>query len=125
MMISGLYGAATYSYKGRVELMAASSCWWGRPWAPRSARWPPSTSKAMASASPSACAVIGCALSIILKMLAKGIPAYGGLFNGAATVLILGLVSAMSIYIFVRMIAGARRELAAKKSGAQVSIDGG
>ena len=65
--------------------------------------------------------VIGCGLSIILKMLAKGIPSYGGFFNGSATVLILGLVSAMSIYIFVRMIAGARRELAAKKSGAPTS----
>jgi hypothetical protein len=67
-------------------------------------------------------AVIGCGISIILKMLAKAIPAYGGLLDGAATVLILGLVSAMSIYIFVRMLAGAKREIAAKK--AQVSVAG-
>ncbi len=78
----------------------------------------------MASASPSAWRSSAARLSIILKMLAKGIPGHGALFDGSATVLILGLVSAMSIYIFVRMIAGARRELAAKKSGAQASIAG-
>jgi hypothetical protein len=54
--------------------------------------------------------------------LKKAIPAYGTAFDGSATVLILGLVSAMSIYIFVRMLAGARREIAAKK--AQVSVAG-
>jgi hypothetical protein len=60
-------------------------------------------------------AVIGCAVSIVLKLLAKGVPAYGGVFDGAATVLILGLVTAMSLYIFLRMLAGAKKELAMKK----------
>jgi hypothetical protein len=49
-------------------------------------------------------------------MLAKAIPAYGGFFDGSATVLILGLVAAMSLYIFVRMIQGAKQEVAMKKA---------
>jgi len=60
-------------------------------------------------------AVIGCAISIVLKLCAKAIPAYKGLFDGSATVLILGLVFAMSAYIFIKMINGAKAELAAKK----------
>jgi len=55
-------------------------------------------------------------------MLAKWIPAWGGLFDGSATVLILGLVAAMSIYIGIRMVIGAKNEVAAKK--AQVSAAG-
>jgi len=61
-------------------------------------------------------AVIGCAVSILLKMMAKWIPAYGSVFDGSATVLILGLVAAMSFYIGIRMIIGAKAEVAAKKA---------
>jgi uncharacterized protein len=61
-------------------------------------------------------AVIGCALSIILKLMWRVLPAGKPYFDGAATVLILGLVSAMSIYIFVKMVQGAKEEVAAKKA---------
>ena len=67
-------------------------------------------------------AVIGCALSIILKLAWRVLPAGKPYFDGAATVLILGLVSAMSLYIFVKMLAGAKRSLPPKK--AQVSVAG-
>ena len=60
-------------------------------------------------------AVIGCAVSIILKLLAAASPAAKPFLNGAATVLILGLVGALSLYIFVRFVRGVREELAAKK----------
>ena len=60
-------------------------------------------------------AVVGCALSILLKMMAKWFPAWGTPFDVSATVLILGLVAAMSLYIGIRMIIGAKAELAAKK----------
>jgi hypothetical protein len=68
--------------------------------------------------------VVGCFISIVLKLLVKGIPAYGHIFNGAATVLILGRVGAMSLYIAVRMIQGARQELAMKRAKAQVQVAG-
>jgi hypothetical protein len=35
----------------------------------------------------------------------------------SATILVNGLVAAMSLYIFVRMVQGAKAELAAKKRG--------
>ena len=53
VMISGLYGTGTYAYKGRVELVAAVIMLWAPRWEPRSAPWPPSTSRATASASSS------------------------------------------------------------------------
>ena len=52
--ISGLYGAATYTYKGRIELFAALIMLSVRRSEHRSVPWPPSTSKAMASESSSA-----------------------------------------------------------------------
>jgi hypothetical protein len=60
--------------------------------------------------------VVGCAVSIVLKLLAKAYPAYGAAYDGASTTLILGLVSAMSLYIIVRMVQGAKQEIAAKKA---------
>ena len=60
-------------------------------------------------------AVVGCALSIVLKMMAKWFPTYGGIYDGASTALILGLVATMSLYIFVRMVMGAKKEIAMKK----------
>ena len=40
---------------------------------------------------------------------------YAGFINGVATVVVLGFVSAISLYITVRMVQGAKAELAAKK----------
>jgi len=59
-------------------------------------------------------AVIGCMLSILLKLVQPWLPAYKDLLNTASTVLVLGLVVAMSSYIFVRMVQGVKMELASK-----------
>ncbi|MBF0231277.1 MAG: sulfite exporter TauE/SafE family protein, partial [Desulfamplus sp.] len=64
---------------------------------------------------PFGLAVVGCALSIILKLLAKELPAYRTLLDNSSTTLVLGLVFAMSLYITVKMVQGARAEIAAKK----------
>jgi hypothetical protein len=50
-----------------------------------------------------------------MKLLPKYLPAWKALLDGSATVLVLGLVSALSIYILVKMIQGAKQELAMKK----------
>jgi len=115
VMISGLYGAGTYTYKGRVELVAAIIMLVG--------------------------AAIGAQIGAVATKYIKGygIPrrlwyrryrlrhlggteTYPGLLSRAlhvcdimATWLILGLVSAMSIYIATKMVQGAKREIAAKK----------
>jgi uncharacterized membrane protein YfcA len=124
VMISGLYGTGTYTYKGRTELVAAMIMLCGAAVGAQVGTVATKYIKGYGIRIAFGLCVIGCEFSIILKMLAKAIPSYGTTFDISATVLILGLVSAMSIYIFVRMVAGAKREVAAKKAKAQVSVAG-
>ena len=63
-------------------------------------------------------AVIGCCVSIIMKLIPKYVAGTKAVMDIASTVLILGLVGALSLYIFIRMIQGAREEIAAKKGKA-------
>jgi len=116
VMISGLYGTATYTYKGRTELMAALIMLVGAAIGAQVGTVATKYIKGYGIRIAFGLAVVGCALSIVLKLLAKQIPAYGAIFDGSATVLILGLVAAMSLYIFVRMVQGAKQEVAMKKA---------
>ncbi len=116
VMISGLYGTATYTYKGRTELVAAIIMLIGAAIGAQIGTVATKYIKGYGIRIAFGLAVVGCALSIVLKLLAKAIPAYGALFDNSATVLILGLVAAMSLYIFVRMVQGAKQEVAMKKA---------
>jgi hypothetical protein len=58
---------------------------------------------------------VGCFLSVLLKLIPVYYPPVNVICDITATVLILGLVAAMSIYITVKMVQGAQREVAAKK----------
>jgi uncharacterized protein len=114
--ISGLYGTATYTYKGRTELMAALIMLVGASVGAQVGTVATKYIKGYGIRIAFGLAVIGCFISIVLKLLAKAIPAYGAWFDGSATALILGLVAAMSLYIFVRMVQGAKQEVALKKA---------
>jgi hypothetical protein len=116
VMISGLYGTATYTYKGRTELVAAIIMLVGAAIGAQVGTVATKYIKGYGIRIAFGLAVVGCALSILLKMMAKWFPAYGALFDGSATVLILGLVATMSLYIFVRMVQGAKQEIAMKKA---------
>lgn len=116
VMISGLYGTATYTYKGRTELVAALIMLIGAAVGAQIGTVATKYIKGYGIRIAFGLAVVGCALSIVLKLLAKGIPAYGAIFDASATVLILGLVAAMSLYIFIRMVQGAKQEVAAKRA---------
>ena len=59
--------------------------------------------------------MLGCLASVVLKLIQPYFPAYAGFINGITTVVVLGFVSAISLYITVRMVQGAKAELAAKK----------
>jgi uncharacterized membrane protein YfcA len=122
VMISGLYGAGTYAYKGRVSLMAVMIMLCGAAVGAQIGTVATKYIKGYGIRIAFGICVVGCFISIVLKLLVKGVPAYGSLFNGLATVLILGLVGAMSLYIAVRMIQGARQELAMKRARAQVQV---
>jgi uncharacterized protein len=116
VMISGLYGAATYTYKGRTELVAAIIMLVGASIGAQVGTVATKYIKGYGIRIAFGLAVIGCALSIVLKLVAKAVPVSQGVwFDGAATVLVLGLVAAMSLYIFFKMLAGAKQEIASKK----------
>jgi uncharacterized protein len=115
VMMSGLYGAATYTYKGRTELVAAIIMLVGASIGAQVGTVATKYIKGYGIRVVFGFAVIGCAISIVLKLLAKEMPAYAALLDGTATVLILGLVFGMSAYIFIQMIKGAKAEIAAKK----------
>jgi len=114
VMISGLYGAFTYTMKGRTELVAAVIMLVGAAVGAQVGTVATKYIKGYGIRIAFGLAVIGCALSIILKLLAKEIPAHATLFNNSSTTLVLGLVFLMSLYITVKMIQGVKAELAAK-----------
>jgi uncharacterized membrane protein YfcA len=114
--ISGLYGAASYSYKGRTELLAAVIMLIGASIGAQIGSVATKYVKGYGIRVFFCVAVIGCALSIVCKIVAAAVPSLRGLLDVAATVLILGLVAALSLYILTRFIRGVREELAMKKA---------
>jgi len=113
--ISGLYGAASYSYKGRTELMAAVIMLMGASVGAQIGSVATKYVKGYGIRIFFGVAVVGCAVSIVFKLIAAASPALRGFFDKAATVLILGLVTSLSLYIFTRFLLGVREELAAKR----------
>jgi len=118
VMISGLYGAASYTYKGRTELVAAIVMLIGASIGAQVGSVATKYIKGYGIRIVFGFAVIGCAISIVLKLLPVYYPAIKKPCDIGATYLILGLVTAMSLYIAVKMFQGAGRELAAKKARA-------
>jgi uncharacterized membrane protein YfcA len=113
--ISGLYGAGSYSYKGRTELLAAVIMLLGAAVGAQIGSVATKYVKGYGIRVFFGVAVIGCACSIVLKLVGAASPGLRTFCNVAATVLILGLVGALSLYIFLKFLFGARAELAAKK----------
>ncbi len=114
VMISGVYGAGTYTFKGRTELVAAVIMLVGAALGAQVGTVATKYIKGYGIRVAFGLCVIGCAISIVLKMLAKGTGII--YFDHAATTLILGIVASMSVYIFVKMVQGAKQELASKKA---------
>lgn len=115
VMLSGLYGAGSYTYKGRVELLAAVIMLIGAAVGAQIGAVATKYIKGYGIRIAFGLAVIGCFFSVLLKLLPVYIPSINHVCSIAATVLILALVSGLAIYITVRMVHGARVELALKK----------
>jgi uncharacterized membrane protein YfcA len=113
--ISGLYGAASYSYKGRTELLAAVIMLIGASIGAQIGAVTTKYVKGYGIRVFFGVAVVGCALSIVLKLIPAANPGLRAWLDNAATVLILGLVGALSLFILLKFIQGVRAELAAKK----------
>jgi uncharacterized membrane protein YfcA len=116
--ISGLYGAASYSYKGRTELMAAVIMLIGASVGAQIGSVATKYVKGYGIRVFFGIAVVGCAVSIALKLAAAALPAVRRLCDVAATVLILGLVTALALYILTKFITGVREELAMRHASA-------
>jgi uncharacterized membrane protein YfcA len=120
--ISGLYGAASYSYKGRTELAAAVIMLIGASVGAQIGSVATKYVKGYGIRIFFGVAVVGCAISIIFKLIASAYPAWRVFLNGAATVLILSLVAGLALYIFLKFVGGMRAELAARKQVEHASL---
>jgi uncharacterized membrane protein YfcA len=118
--ISGLYGTASYTYKGRTELIAAVIMLMGASIGAQIGSIATKYVKGYGIRIFFGFAVIGCAISILFKLIAAAVPALRGILDPAATVLILGLVAALSLYILTRFVRGVREELARKTAAVKV-----
>ncbi|MDR2551133.1 MAG: sulfite exporter TauE/SafE family protein [Desulfobulbus sp.] len=116
--ISGLYGALTYTYKGRTELVAAMIMLVGAAVGAQVGAVATKYIKGYGIRIAFGLAVVGCALSILMKLVQPWVPQYKAALDVSSTVLVLGLVSLMSLYIFVRMVAGVKEELRRKQQSA-------
>jgi len=119
--ISGLYGAATYSYKGRVELLAALIMLCGAAVGAQVGAVATKYVKGYGIRIFFGIAVVGCGISVLMKLLSASYPALKTVLDPSATILILGLVTALSLSIIVRFVLGVREELALKKDRLVVS----
>jgi hypothetical protein len=114
--ISGLYGAASYSYKGRTELVAALIMLVGASVGAQIGSVATKYVKGYGIRIFFGIAVVGCAISILFKIVAAAVPSLKTFLDTAATVLILGLVAALALYILMKFVNGVREERAMRKA---------
>lgn len=107
VMFSGLYGAFTYALKGRIEIVAVFVMLTGAAVGAQIGTVATKYAKGYGIRLAFGMAVVACMISVILKQ-------YGA--DMAATVVILGAITALSLYICAIMFHGARAELREKKA---------
>jgi len=113
--ISGLYGAATYGFKGRAELLAAFIMLIGAAVGAQVGTVATKYVKGYAIRIYFGLAVVGCAISVLLKLIGASYASLKPTLDIAATVLILGLVTVLSLFIVVKFVVGVREERKARK----------
>jgi uncharacterized protein len=119
--VSGLYGAATYSYKGRVELWAAFIMLIGAAVGAQIGAVATKYVKGYGIRIFFGWAVIGCDISILMKIIAATHPSLKSVLDLSATIMILGLVSLLSLFIVFKFAMGVREELALKREAVMVA----
>jgi len=116
VVISALYGAGSYTYKGRTELVAVVIMLTGASIGAQIGSVATKYVKGYGIRLFFGIAVVGCAISIAFKLVGSEFPSVRTLMDGSAAVLILGLVVALSGFIMLKFLRGAREELAMKRS---------
>jgi len=120
--VSGLYGAATYSHKGRVELMAAFIMLIGAAVGAQIGAVATKYVKGYGIRIFFGVAVIGCDISVLMKVIAAANPQLKRILDASAAVLIIGLVTLLALTIVIKFIAGVREELALKHEQTVVAV---
>ena len=116
VMISGIYGAGSYTYKGRTELVAAVIMLIGAAIGAQIGAVATKYIKGYGIRIAFSICVVGCLVSILMRLVQPYVPTWTAFLNNGSTVLVLGLVSSVALYILVRMLQGAANELAQKKA---------
>ncbi|MDP3426354.1 MAG: sulfite exporter TauE/SafE family protein [Humidesulfovibrio sp.] len=108
--ISGIYGAGTYTYKGRTELVAAVIMLVGASMGAQVGAVATKYIQGYGIRYAFGFAVLGCMLSVMMKLAAKqwNLP----ILDDVSTFFVLGVVLALSMYILLAFIAGCKKELA-------------
>ncbi len=106
VMLSGLYGAFTYSLKGRIEIVAVFVMLTGAAIGAQIGTVATKYAKGYGIRVAFGVAVVCCMISIILKELK---------FDSLAAVVILGTIGAICLYIMKIMFTGAAAELREKR----------
>jgi uncharacterized membrane protein YfcA len=107
VMISGLYGAFTYSLKGRIELVAVFVMLTGAAIGAQIGTVATKYSRGYGIRIMFGSAVLACMVSIVLKQMGIEL---------AATVIILGAIGVICIHIMLVMFRGAAQELREKRA---------
>ena len=115
VMISGIYGAGTYTYKGRTELVAAVIMLVGASIGAQIGAVGTKYIKGYGIRIAFSLCVIGCLVSIAMRLAVPYMPWARSFLDKGSSALVLAFVSAMAIYICVRMVQGAMLELSLKK----------
>jgi uncharacterized membrane protein YfcA len=113
VMISGLYGAFTYTLKGRIELVAVFVMLTGAAIGAQIGTVATKYAKGFGIRIAFGVAVFCCMISIIFKQFKYELP---------ATIMILGTIGLMCLYIMGIMFKGAAQELRDKKAGEQMPV---
>jgi uncharacterized protein len=114
--VSGLYGAATYGFKGRAELLAAFIMLLGAAVGAQIGAVATKYVRGYGIRVFFGIAVIGCDISVLLKLVSAAYAPLRTALNLAATAVILIFVSALSLYIVAMFVAGVRAERAARSA---------
>jgi uncharacterized membrane protein YfcA len=61
-------------------------------------------------------AVVGCMISILMKLIPRWVPVLKDVMDAGATFFILSLVGILSLYILIKMLQGAAQEVRMKKA---------
>ncbi len=114
--ISGLYGAATYSYKGRAELGAVLIMVIAGTIGARIGNAATRYVRGYPIRIAFGLAVIGCEVSVILKIVSASYRNMRMLTDTMATALILCVVSAISLYVLIAFLWGVVAERAERRA---------